>query len=86
MHFILDRGRTIGSMLEMTGDQLEDTCDHWIIYLSVKNCDITINQAISLRGEICVSDSDIPDVGRFSIICDYQGAVFSVIQSVMDDV
>ncbi|MGK0514486.1 MAG: putative enzyme related to lactoylglutathione lyase, partial [Gammaproteobacteria bacterium] len=29
---------------------------------------------------------DIPDVGRFSVICDPQGAVFSVIESVMDDV
>ena len=79
MHFILDRERTIAGMLEMTSDQPEDTCDHWMIYFSVKNCDITINQAVSLRGEICVSDTDIPDVSRFSIICDSQGAVFSVI-------
>ncbi|WP_282115453.1 VOC family protein [Pseudoalteromonas arctica] len=79
-------GQPIAGMLEMTSDWPEDIPAHWMIYFSVESCDTAVNKAASLGGQVCVPATDIPDVGRFSVICDPQGAVFSVIESVIDDV
>ncbi|MBB1387706.1 VOC family protein [Pseudoalteromonas sp. SG45-5] len=83
--FLVD-GQPIAGMLEMTSEWPEDISAHWMIYFAVKNCDATVNKAVSFGGEICVPATDIPEVGRFSVICDPQGAVFSVIESAMDNV
>lgn len=51
----------------------------WGIYITVNNVDETINLAQSLGANILVPPSDIPDVGRFAVLADPQGAVLSVI-------
>ena len=79
-------GQPFAGMLEMTSDWPEDIPAHWMIYFSVESCDTAVNKVASLGGQVCVPATDIPDVGRFSVICDPQGAVFSVIESVIDDV
>ena len=83
--FLVD-GQPIAGMLEMTNEWPEDIPSHWMIYFAVESCDTAVNKAASLGGQVCVPATDIPEVGRFSVICDPQGAVFSVIESVMDDV
>jgi hypothetical protein len=50
---------------------------HWLAYISCPNVDETVQQAESLGAEAFVKPKDIPEVGRFAILADPQGAVFS---------
>lgn len=79
-------GKPIAGMLEMTDEWPSDIPAHWMIYFAVDDCDNCITKAQQLGGEICVPATDIPDVGRFSVITDPQGAVFSILKSAMGDV
>jgi len=52
---------------------------HWGVYITVDDVDATTRRAHELGATIIVPPMDIKDVGRFSIIQDLQGAIFSVI-------
>ncbi len=51
----------------------------WKSYVTVDNIDETAKLAESLGGKLCVPPTNIPDVGRFAIIIDPQGAVIAAI-------
>ena len=51
-----------------------------MIYITVADCDGSVAQAKQLGAAVCVAPTDIPHVGRFSVLTDAQGAVFSVIK------
>ena len=69
----------IGGVMKLT-EQMGDAPPHWLDYFAVTNCDATVEKAIALGGSTMVPPTDIPTVGRFSVIADRQGAVFAVIQ------
>lgn len=50
---------------------------HWLAYATVESVDGASEKAKSLGGTILVPPTDIPNVGRFSIIKDVQGAVLA---------
>lgn len=52
---------------------------NWGAYVTVDNVDQTVRQAEELGGRIVVPARDIPEVGRFAVIQDPQGAMISVI-------
>jgi hypothetical protein len=52
---------------------------HWSVYITVDDVDASAQKATELGGTIMVPPMDIKDVGRFSVIRDPQGAVFSII-------
>lgn len=52
---------------------------NWNNYVQVANCDEAAAKAASLGGKVCVPPTDIPNTGRFAMLQDPQGAVFSVI-------
>jgi predicted enzyme related to lactoylglutathione lyase len=52
---------------------------HWGIYITVDDVDETARKSEGLGGKVIVPPTDIPKVGRFSVIMDPQGVVFSVI-------
>ena len=52
---------------------------NWSAYVTVDNVDQTVKQAEELGGRIAVPARDIPEVGRFAVIQDPQGAMISVI-------
>jgi predicted enzyme related to lactoylglutathione lyase len=52
---------------------------HWGVYITVEDVDASAQKATELGGTIVVPPMDIQDVGRFSVIRDPQGAVFSII-------
>ncbi|NEP13284.1 MAG: VOC family protein [Symploca sp. SIO2C1] len=52
---------------------------HWGVYVTVEDVDASAKKAEELGATILVSPMDIPDVGRFSVIQDPQGAVLSII-------
>jgi predicted enzyme related to lactoylglutathione lyase len=51
----------------------------WGNYVQVKNCDETSAKATSLGGKVCMPPTDIPNTGRFAMLQDPQGAMFSII-------
>jgi uncharacterized protein len=54
---------------------------HWLAYISCPNVDQTVQQAESLGAKAFVTPQDIPEVGRFAVLSDPQGAVFSAFSS-----
>jgi predicted enzyme related to lactoylglutathione lyase len=72
-------GRSMGGMLPMTGEKWTGIPPHWGIYIMVADCDERAAKAAQLGGKLCMPPTDIPNVGRFSVIADPQGAVFSII-------
>jgi len=52
---------------------------HWLVYFAVRDCDGAATLAQSLGGAVRVPPSEIPDIGRFAVLADPQGAVFAVI-------
>ncbi len=73
--------RMNAGMLQMT-EEWGDMPAHWMAYFATEDCDAMVKKAEELGGEISVPPTDIPEVGRFSVIKDPQGAHFSVIKLV----
>jgi predicted enzyme related to lactoylglutathione lyase len=76
----LQGGQSMGGLLPMKGDNWAGVPPHWGIYITVADCNERSAKAVELGGKVCVQPTDIPNVGRFSVIGDPQGAVFSIIQ------
>lgn len=51
----------------------------WGCYVTVDNADETAGECAALGGKVLMPPTDIEGVGRFSVLQDPQGAVFSVI-------
>jgi predicted enzyme related to lactoylglutathione lyase len=51
---------------------------HWIIYIGTSDVDATVAAAEKLGGKVLKGASDIPNVGRFAVLSDPQGAAFAV--------
>ena len=54
----------------------------WQLYFEVADCDATAAAVTANGGTVVVPASDIPDVGRFAVALDPDGAQFAVIASV----
>lgn len=78
-HEILRGTAPIGGIMPMP-PEMEGVPPHWGVYFQVADCDATAAKAKALGGQICFGPHDIPKVGRFAVIQDPQGAVFSVIR------
>lgn len=51
----------------------------WGIYVTVDDVDATARAVKDMGGQVLMGPQDIPEVGRFCVIQDPQGAVLSVI-------
>jgi hypothetical protein len=67
----------IGGMMPL-GPQMKGAPPHWLIYFSVTDVDAKAKQVTELGGKILSPPMDIPNVGRFAIVQDPQGATFSI--------
>jgi predicted enzyme related to lactoylglutathione lyase len=68
----------LGGMMTVP-PQAEGTPPHWGVYVTVDDVDATAARAEKLGGKILVPPTDIPTVGRFSVLQDPQGALISAI-------
>jgi predicted enzyme related to lactoylglutathione lyase len=50
----------------------------WLAYIGASDVDATAKSAQELGGKVLVPPKDIPDVGRFAVLADPQGAEFAV--------
>jgi uncharacterized protein len=62
---------------EMCGENLPPP--HFMSYISVDNVDDSTNKAKELGGSVIKEPSEIPNVGRFSIVQDPTGGVVALI-------
>lgn len=70
--------REIGGMMPIP-PEAQGTPPMWGSYVTVDDVDATARQAKELGARLIVDPRDIPNVGRFCVIQDPQGAVISAI-------
>ena len=76
-------GTHFGGMMEIGehfGPAWREIPSHWMVYFQVQDADERAARAKTLGATIVVGPRDIPNVGRFAVIEDPQGAVFSLFQ------
>jgi uncharacterized protein len=71
--------RAVGGMYEITPD-MGNMPPNWSPYFAVSNCDESAERAKAAGATLRVPPSDIPKVGRFSVISDPQGATYSILK------
>ena len=71
--------RDNGGIMPMAGPMWEGVPAHWMVYFAVADTDAICKKIEELGGKVCVPPTDIP-VGRFAVVNDPQGAMFSVIK------
>ncbi|MEA2288044.1 MAG: uncharacterized protein QOD55_41 [Solirubrobacteraceae bacterium] len=71
-------GRTVGGMIEMNDQWPVEVPAHWMVYFAVEDTDAAAARATELGGKVPVEPADTP-AGRFAVLNDPQGAVFSII-------
>jgi predicted enzyme related to lactoylglutathione lyase len=70
-------GAQIGGLMALPEDGA-GTPAHWLVYVGTPNVDATVTQAQGLGARLCKEATDIPNVGRFAVLADPQGATFAV--------
>jgi uncharacterized protein len=71
--------RVIGGAMK---SPVEGMPSYWLVYFDVDDTDATVQTARGKGATIMVEPTDIPEVGRFAVITDPQGATFGVIKSI----
>jgi len=69
--------RDVAGMMAMPPD-MQGVPSHWLGYFAAANCDQSAARAGQLRGRVLVAPTDIPNVGRFAVLQDPQGARFAI--------
>lgn len=67
-----------GGMMAMP-PQAAGAPSHWLPYFAVTNVDEAAKKGASLGAATYVPPTDIPNVGRFAVLADPQGAAFAVV-------
>ncbi|MBX6355786.1 MAG: VOC family protein [Micromonosporaceae bacterium] len=71
-------GEPVGGMMRLTA--APDLPPLWMVYFAVEDCDATAERAAQLGGRVAVAPTNNVQ-GRFAMLNDPQGAVFSIIQA-----
>ncbi len=73
---------SVGGMMEMQEPEFPAQIpSHIMGYISVDNADDIVQQAVDLGAQVVHGPADIPKVGRFAILSDPQGGMFSILES-----
>ena len=67
-----------GGLMALPESDGPATPPHWIIYVGTPDVDATVEAAEKLGGKVLKPAADIPNVGRFAVLSDPQGAAFAV--------
>jgi len=70
---------SVAGCMSMVGPEWPDWLpSHWMVYFAVEDTDAAAGRAVELGGTVSVPPTDI-EPGRFAVLGDPQGAVFSVL-------
>jgi uncharacterized protein len=72
-------GRSVAGCMQMNEMFPPEMPTHWMVYFAVSDTDAAAAKCTELGGTVSVPPFDIP-IGRFSVLNDPHGAVFSVIK------
>jgi uncharacterized protein len=70
--------REVAGIMGIPNDS-RDMPARWGSYVTVDDVDARVARVLSLGGKLCVAPQDIPNVGRFAVIADLQGAMLAMI-------
>jgi len=70
--------RDVAGIMGMPNDS-QGMPANWGSYVTVDDVDARVARVQSLGGKLCVAPQDIPNVGRFAVIADPQGAMLAMI-------
>lgn len=70
---------TVAGMLPIR-PEWGDVPPHWLSYAAVADCDAATARVRELGGGVIRTPMEVPEVGRFAVVHDAQGAVFAVIK------
>jgi hypothetical protein len=70
--------REVAGILGITKD-MKGMSPQWGSYVTVDDVDARVRKVQALGGKLCVPPKDIPNVGRFAVIADPQGAMLGMI-------
>jgi hypothetical protein len=73
-------GRENGGIITMSGPHWEGIPPYWNTYFAVADADAALATITETGGKLLFGPRDIPGVGRFAVVSDPQGALFSVMQ------
>lgn len=73
-----------GGIMQMHGEMAQMP-SHWAVYVSVKDVDAAAKAAKDAGGTVGYGPQDIPDVGRFAVVLDPDGASICAFKSGMGD-
>jgi len=68
-----------GGMMQIT-PEMGPMPPNWGVYFQVADCDASVAKATGMGAKIVVPAQDVPNVGRFAILTDPQGAHFAIIK------
>ena len=80
---LTNRGRAAGGIIQIREDW-GDVPPHWMVYFTVADLDKAIARIKELGGE-AMESMEAAGVGRFAVVHDPQGAVFTIIQLLNPD-
>ncbi len=70
----------VGGVMAITPDmKARGVPPNWIAYVSTPDVDATLKQVTALGGQVLVPGTDIPEVGRFGVFKDPQGAALALL-------
>jgi predicted enzyme related to lactoylglutathione lyase len=72
-------GKAVGGVMPQP-PQCKNMLPAWGLYIAVTSADETAAMARKLGGKVFAGPEDIPNVGRFAVLQDPQGAVFMILQ------
>lgn len=72
-------GAPMGGLWELPEEARDQGAPpHWMGYVGVDDVDVKVERARELGARVLAEAQDVPDVGRFAILMDPQGAPFAV--------
>lgn len=78
-------GTALGGLMDLPEDaKAQGAPPNWLPYVAVPDTDETVSRAKELGAHVYVEPQDIPNVGKFAVLGDPQGAVFAVFTSSED--
>jgi uncharacterized protein len=74
----MNAGKDIGGMMTLMQPNVPP---HWLGYVGVSDVEGLTKKAAELGGKVLMEPMDVPKVGKFSVVQDPTGAVFSLFRS-----
>ncbi len=75
----VNNGQEVAGMMKTPQEGMPST---WLSYLAVDDVDASTTKAEQLGAKVCMQPTDIPNVGRFSVLTDPAGAAIALFKHV----